>query len=165
MTLGEAAARADELADAGDERGLADLRAQYADELEAAARASDFRARAVAYRAIGQLRFRQKAELLRRGLEDDSPACRGAALLSLELLSRDHPGIVNAVRSRLHDVANADPNAAVRRLAVLSLKNGSPERNTIGLLAGLAEDERQDDQLRAAAAKAASLLQRRARER
>ena len=165
MTLAEAAAQADALAAEGKERELANLRSEWADDLEMAVRSSDFRERAVAYRAIAQFRFRQKLELLRRGLEDDSPACRGAALLSLELLSRDHPGIVNAVRSRLHDVANADPNAAVRRLAVLSLKNGSPERNTIGLLAGLAEDERQDDQLRAAAAKAASLLQRRARER
>ena len=33
----------------------------------------DFRERALAYRAIGQLRFPQKTELLRRGLEDDEP--------------------------------------------------------------------------------------------
>ena len=52
----------------------------------------DFRERAVAYRAIGQFRFRTKKELLRRGLEDESPAVRGSALLSLEKLSRDHPG-------------------------------------------------------------------------
>ena len=51
----------------------------------------DFRVRAQAYRAIAQFRFRQKTELLRRGLEDDSPACRGSALVALESLSRDHP--------------------------------------------------------------------------
>src|ERR671934_76417 len=86
------AARADELAQAGDERAVADLRKQWADELEEAARSSDYRERAVAFRAIGQFRFRQKLELLRRGLEDESPACRGSALVSLELMSRDAPG-------------------------------------------------------------------------
>ena len=89
--LAEAAAQADALAEAGDEQELAELRAEWDDELEAAARSRDFRERAVAFRAISQFRFRQKIELLRRGLEDESPACRGSALLSLELLSRDHP--------------------------------------------------------------------------
>ena len=95
---------ADALAEAGEERELAELRAQWDDELEAAARSRDFRERAVAYRAIGQFRYRQKIELLRRGLEDDSPACRGSALISLELLSRDHPGVVNGVRPLLHEL-------------------------------------------------------------
>src|SRR5574337_985161 len=76
MTLGEAAARADELAQAGS-----------AQELEA----------------------------LRRGLDDDSPAARGSALLSVELLSRDHPSTVNAVRPLLHTLVSSDGNAAVRR--------------------------------------------------
>jgi HEAT repeat protein len=148
VNLAEAAARASEVAD---ERALADLRREVADELESAARSASYQERAVAYRAIGQLRFNQKTELLRRGLEDESPACRGSALLSLELLSRDHPGLVNRVRPRLHTLANEDPNQAVRRLAVLSLKNGSPQADTVTLLAHLAEES--DDQgLRAAAA-------------
>jgi HEAT repeat protein len=147
-TLAEAASRA---AGLSDERALADLRREVADDLEAAARSSDYRERAIAYRAIGQLRFAQKTELLRRGLDDDSPACRGSALLSLELLSRDHPGLVNAVRPRLHNLANEDPNGAVRRLAILSLKNGSPARDTLTLLAHLAEGE-EEKELRAAAA-------------
>ena len=92
MTLADAAAEADALAEEGNERELSQLRAQWDEELESAARASDFRERAVAYRAIGQFRFRTKIELLRRGLEDDSPAVRGSALLALEQLSRDHPG-------------------------------------------------------------------------
>jgi HEAT repeat protein len=83
--LAEAVGRAAELTD---ERALADLRRSVDEELEAAARSSDYRERALAYRAIGQLRFNQKTELLRRGLEDESPAARGSALLSLELLSR-----------------------------------------------------------------------------
>jgi len=138
LTLAEAGAQADELAQSGDQRGLADLRATWGDDVEASARNSDYRERAVAYRAIGQFRFRQKLELLRRGLEDESPACRGSALLSLELLSRDAPGDVNAVRSLLHRMANADDNQAVRRLAVVCLRNGSAHRDTIALLTGIA---------------------------
>ena len=124
-SLAEAAIEADALAEAGSERELSQLRAQWDDELEAAARTSDFRERAVAYRAIGQFRFRQKTELLRRGLEDDSPAVRGSALLSLEKLSRDHPKVVNDVRPLLHELLTHDGNEAVRRLAVMALKNGS----------------------------------------
>jgi len=165
MDLAEAAARANELAAAGDERGLADLRAEWADEVEGAARNPDFRVRALAYRAIGQLRYRQKLELLRRGLEDESPACRGSALLSLELLSRDHPGNVNAVRPLLHELASRDSNEAVRRLAIVCLKNGSPQRETIVLLSGLAEDDEADRELRQTAAKVSAALTRKSRSR
>ncbi|TMM10865.1 MAG: hypothetical protein E6F98_12030 [Actinobacteria bacterium] len=160
MTLAEAAAQADVLAQAGSERELADLRAQWGDELEAAARSQDFRERAVAYRAIGQFRWRAKEELLRRGLDDSSPAARGSALLSLELLSRDHPSSVNGVRSLLHTLVSADGNEAVRRLAVLSLKNGSPQRETIVLLEGIAGDDEADAQLRKAAAGVAQQLKK-----
>jgi len=162
VTLAEAAATADTLAQAGSERELADLRAQWGDELEAAARSQDFRERAVAYRAIGQFRWRAKEELLRRGLDDESPACRGSALLSLELLSRDHPSTINGVRPLLHTMVTTDGNAAVRRLSVLCLKNGSPERNTIVLLEGLADDDEGDAELRRAAASVAQALKRRA---
>lgn len=161
MTLQEAATQADEFAQSGSERELADLRAQWGDELEAAVRSADFRERAVAYRALGQFRWRAKEELLRRGLDDESPACRGSALLSLELLSRDHPSTVNGVRPLLHTLVNADGNAAVRRLAVLCLKNGSPQRETIVLLEGIGGDDEADSQLRQAAAKVAQELKRR----
>ncbi len=161
MTLAEAATRADELALDGSERELADLRAQWGDELEAAARSADFRERAVAYRALGQFRWRAKEELLRRGLDDESPACRGSALISVELLSRDHPSTVNGVRPLLHMLVNADGNAAVRRLAVLCLRNGSPQRETIVLLEGIAGDDEAESQLRQAAAKIAQELKRR----
>jgi hypothetical protein len=160
MTLQEAAAEADALAQAGSERELADLRAAWGDELESAARSSDFRARAVAFRAIGQFRWRQKEELLRRGLDDESPAARGSALLSLELLSRDHPSTINSVRSLLHNLATVDGNAAVRRLAIVSLRNGSPQRETIVLLEGLAADDEAEPELRQAAAKVAQTLKR-----
>ena len=164
MTLAEAAAEADGLAQAGSERELAQLRSQWGDELEAAVRSSDYRERAVAYRAIGQFRFRQKLELLRRGLEDDSPACRGSALISLELLSRDHPGAVNADRPLLHTiVSDREENGAVRRLAIVCLKNGSPQRETIVILEGVAADDEEDRELRAAAKRVAELLKKKGR--
>ena len=164
MTLAEAAAQADELAAAGDERGLATLRQEWDDEVEHAARHADYRLRAQAYRAIAQFRYRQKLELLRRGLEDESPAARGAALLSLELMSRGHPGTTNAVRPLLHTLANSDPNRSVRRLAVLSLKNGSPAQDTLTLLDHLAEDD-EDGELRRAAASVLQTLKRKAASR
>ena len=165
MTLAEAAAQADAFAQAGSERELADLRAAWGDELESAARSQDFRERAVAFRAIGQFRWRAKEELLRRGLDDDSPACRGSALLSLELLSRDHPSTVNGLRPLLHTLVSVDGNEAVRRLAVLSLKNGSPQRDTIVLLEGLAQDDEADGQLRKSAAGVAQQLKRKQQKR
>ena len=158
MNLAEAAARAQELAEAGDERGVADLRREWDDEVEGAARDPDYRVRAVAYRAIGQFRYRQKLELLQRGLEDESPACRGSALVSLELLSRDSPGVVNRTRRILHELATGDSNAAVRRLAIVCLKNGSPARETIVILRGLAEADDEDRQLRESAQKVAAFL-------
>jgi HEAT repeat protein len=162
LTLAEAAARAEELAGRGAEQELAALRAEWGDEIEAGARSGDFRERAVAYRAIGQFRFRQKLELLRRGLEDVSPACRGSALISLELLSQESPGPVNSVRSLLHTLATSDPNAAVRRLAILCLRNGSPQRDTIVLLTGLADRDDEDSNLRSTASRVANTLRRRA---
>lgn len=161
MNLAEAAAQGDALAEEAKERELSQLRAQWDEEVESAARASDFRERAVAFRAIGQFRFRQKTELLRRGLEDDSPAVRGSALISLEKLSRDHPKVVNDVRPLLHELATHDGNEAVRRLAVVSLRNGSARPDTIQILAALAQDDEEPRELRDAAAKVAQLLKRR----
>ena len=66
MTLAEAAALADELAKQGKEREVADLRRDWADELELEVRSQDYRERATAYRAIGQ-----------RGLGHESSAARG----------------------------------------------------------------------------------------
>jgi HEAT repeat protein len=164
VTLAEAAVQADGLAQEGLERELAQLRSQWDEELESAARNPDYRERAVAYRAIGQFRFRQKLELLRRGLQDESPACRGSALLALELLSRDHPGDVNADRALLHSlVTDPEENPAVRRLAVICLKNGSPQRDTIVILDGLAGDEDADRELRGAAKRVAELLRKKGR--
>jgi HEAT repeat protein len=165
VNLQEAAAQAQQLADAGDERALADLRRQWDDEVESAARDPDYRLRALAFRAIAQFRFRQKLALLERGLGDGSPACRGSALVALESLSRDHPGIVNGVRGILHTLVSADPNDAVRRLAILALKNGSPQRETIVLLSGLADDDEQPREVRETAGKMATLLMKKSRRR
>ena len=161
MTLAEAAAEADVLAQAGDERALAALRSRWDDEFEAAARNADYRVRSQAYRAIAQFRFRQKLELLRRGLEDDSPAVRGSALVSVQLLSKDSPGLVNSLRPLLHTMASNDGNQAVRRLAILCLRNGSPQRETIVLLNGLAEDDEQEPELRRTSRTIAAELRKR----
>jgi hypothetical protein len=59
-----------------------------------------------AFRAVGLSGSGRSSKLLRRGLEDESPACRGSALLSLELLSRDAPGAVNQERSLLPRAAS-----------------------------------------------------------
>jgi HEAT repeat protein len=162
MSLLEAAAKADGLAQSGAERELATLRQEWQDELESAARSTDYRQRAVAYRAIGQFRFRQKLELLRRGLDDESPAARGSALLSVQLLSKDSPGVVNAIRPLLHTMVSNDGNQAVRRLAIHCLRNGSPQRETILILNGLAEDDEQEPELRKAARTVAAELKKRA---
>ena len=165
MTLAEAASHAEALAKAGDERSLAALRLQWDEEIEAAARSQDYRVRAQGYRAIAQFRFRQKLELLRRGLEDESPAARGAALMSLESLSRDHPGDVNAFRPLLHELAARDPNATVRRLAVFCLRNGAPNSDTIRLLDGISEADDADAELRKAARSVSAQLLKKSRAR
>ena len=166
MNLAEAAAQADELAENGSAQELASLRTEWDDELEAAARSADFRERALAFRAVGMFRWRAKEELLRRGLDDGSPAARGSALLSLELLSRDHPSTVNSVRPLLYKMlAYEDENSAVRRLAVLVLKNGSAPRDTIVLLEGLAADDDADAELRKAAGTVAQGLKRKAQDK
>jgi len=163
VTLAEAAEQANALAAAGDQRGLAALRAAWDDELEAAARNPDYRVRGVAYRAIAQFRFRQKLELLRRGLEDESAGARGSALLALRALSADHPGDVNAYRPLLNELAMRDPNAAVRRLAIICLQNGTPDRGTIQLLDGIAADDEADRDVRETARKVSAALVRKSR--
>jgi HEAT repeats len=162
MSLAEAAAKADALAQAGDERALAALRVQWDEEIEAEARHADYRVRSQAYRAIAQFRFRKKLELLRRGLEDESPAARGSALIALEALSRTHPGDVNAFRALLHELAARDPNVAVKRLAILCLKNGTPQRDTIQLLEGIAESDDAEAELRKTARVVQSALKKKA---
>ncbi len=161
-TLADAAAAADALAQAGDERSLAALRVQWDEEIEAAARDADYRVRSQAYRAIAQFRFRQKLQLLRRGLEDESPAARGSALIALEGLSRGHPGDVNSYRALLHDLAARDPNQAVRRLAVICLKNGAAHRDTLQLLEGIAESDEVDADMRKTARVVQTALKRKA---
>ena len=160
MTLAEAAEQANALATAGDQRALAALRTQWDDELEAAARNQDYRVRGVAYRAIAQFRFRQKLELLRRGLEDESPAARGSALIALEGLSRRNPGDVNGMRPLLHELAARDPHVAVRRLAIVCLKNGSPRPDTIQLLRGIADSDDEDREVRKTAQVVATALKK-----
>jgi HEAT repeat protein len=163
MDLAQAAELADQYAQGGLERELANLRSEWGDEIEAEARHEDYRVRARAYRSIAQFRFRQKLELLRRGLEDESPAVRGSALIALEGMSRDHPGDVNGYRPQLHELAARDGNAAVRRLAIFALKNGTPQRETIQLLDGIAEGDDEDAEVKKSARSVALLLTKKSR--
>jgi HEAT repeat protein len=164
VELADAAARAEELArGTGKERELASLRAEWDDEIEAAARNADYRVRGVAFRAIAQFRFRQKLELLRRGLEDESAGARGSALIALTSLSADHPGDVNKFRPLLNELAARDPNNAVRRLAILCLRNGTPDRGTIQLLEGIAGDDENDRDVREASRAVAAQLVKKSR--
>ena len=59
----------------------------------------------------------------------------------------------------------ATRNAPVRRLAVLALRNGSPQRDTILILQGLADNDDEDRQLRETARKVAGDLTRKSRAR
>jgi HEAT repeat protein len=163
MTLEEAATLAEEYAARGLEKELAHLRVQWDDEIEAAARDADYRTRSLAYRALAQFRFRKKLELLRRGLDDESPAVRGSALIALEAFSRDHPGDVNTYRPLLHELAARDPNVAVRRLAIVCLKNGTPVQDTIRLLDGIAANDEDDAEVRKTAGSVSTLLVKRSR--
>ena len=164
MELAEAATRAEELArSSGTERELAVLRADWDDEIEAAARSGDYRVRGLAYRSIAQFRFRQKLELLRRGLEDESAGARGSALIALRTLSADHPGDVNAFRPLLNELAMRDPNDAVRRLAILCLQNGTADRGSIQLLDGIAGDDEADRDVRETARKVSAALVKKSR--
>ena len=65
------------------------------------------------------------------------------------------------MRPLLHTMASTDGNQAVRRLAIVCLKNGSPQRETIVLLNGLAEDDEQEPELRRTARAVAADLRKR----
>ena len=70
---------------------------------------------------------------------------------------------MNSVRSELHRLASGDDNQAVRRLAIVCLRNGSPHRDTISLLEGLGGDDRLERELRNAATKIAAALKKKGR--
>ena len=83
--------------------------------------------------------------------------------IEVEGLSRTHPGDVNSFRPLLHELAARDANMAVRRLAVICLKNGSPQRETILILNGMADDDEQEAELRKTAKTVAAALTKRAK--
>ena len=158
MNLDEAAKLAEELANAGDERALAQLRIEWGDELEASARHSDYRVRGVAYRSLAQFKFRAKLELLRRGLDDESPVVRGSAIMSLESLSRGHPGDVAEVPAAPPHLASGDPNRRRARLAIVCFRNGPPDPATISILDSIAADDEGDTEVRKTARTVSLLL-------
>ena len=67
------------------------------------------------------------------------------------------------MRPLLHKMlADEDETPAVRRLAVLALKNGSAQRETIVLLEGIEADDGADGDLQRAAGSVAQGLKRKA---
>ena len=67
------------------------------------------------------------------------------------------------MRAMLHELAANDPNVAVRRLAIVCLKNGSAQRETILILNGLADDDDQPAELRKTAKVVAAALTKKSR--
>ena len=67
------------------------------------------------------------------------------------------------MRALLHEIATNDPNLAVRRLGIVVLKNGSPQRETILILNGLADDDEQEADLRKTAKAVAAALTKKSR--
>ena len=55
------------------------------------------------------------------------------------------------------------PRTAVRRLAIACLRNGTPDRGTIQLLEGIAQDDDQDRDVREAARVVAAALLKKSR--
>ena len=148
MELESVAARAAEITD---ERELAQLRHAADEAIEDAARSDDFRGprgRVPGDRPDALPGEDRAAAARPRRREPGLP--RVGAALARAALPRP-PGVVNGARSLLHTLANADPNAAVRRLAVIALKNGSPHSDTLVLLDHIAESDDEDRELRAAA--------------
>ena len=119
MTLADAAAQADALAKAGDERALAELRAQWDEELEVAARASDFRDRAQSPSArSGSSASGRRSSSCDAGSRTTALRARIGAPLA-RVASRRITRVVNDVRPLLHEMVTNDGNEAVRRLAVV----------------------------------------------
>jgi hypothetical protein len=63
----------------------------------------------------------------------------------------------------LHELAARDPNAAVRRLAIVSLRNGTPQRDTIQILDGIADSDEEEAEVRKTAQSVSALLLKKSR--
>ena len=165
VTLAEAAAQADALAAAGDERELASCAREWDDELEAAARNPDYRVRGVAYRAIAQFRFRQKLELLRRGLEDESAGARGSALIALTCaLGATTPATSTRSARCCTSSRRATRTRPCGGSRSSACRTARPTASTIQLLHGIAEDDEADREVREAARKVAAALVKKSRD-
>ena len=151
-----AAAQAAELAERGEERELAARgrsgrtrsRARPAAPTSASARSPTARsgssatARSSSCSAAGS---RTRARRAAAPRSSRSSCSRGT------IRATSTPTARSSTRSR-----PPTPNATVRRLAILVLKNGSPHRDTIVLLEGIADDDEHDRELREAAKRVAA---------
>ena len=96
-----------------------------------------------------------------RGREPGLP--RLGCALARESFARAIPASSTAFARCSTSWRRRDGNQAVRRLAIVSLKNGSADRATIQLLEGLGGDDEEDKELRDAASKVAASLKRKAK--
>jgi HEAT repeat protein len=64
------------------------------------------------------------------------------------------------LRSSLHRLVDSDPQMAVRRLALVCLRNGPPRGDTIGILSGLAGNDEADKDVRATAIQVLAALKK-----
>ena len=108
--------------------------------------------RGVAYRAIAQFRFRQKLELLRRGLEDESAGARGSALIALDVALGATTPATSTSSGRCSTssprATRTTPSGGSRSSAS---GTGTADRGTIQLLEGIAGDDENDREVRDAA--------------
>ena len=133
------------------ERELADLRAEWADELEASLPQHTTTACApLAYRAIAPVPLpRRSSSCSAAGSRTRARPCRGSALIALEgALARPSRRRQRVPRRCSTSSPSRDPNAAVRRLAIVCFKNGTPARETILILDGIADDDETDAEVR-----------------
>jgi len=70
----------------------------------------------------------------------------------------DHRDVRGRRSSLLHELASNDSNVAVRRLAIVCFKNGTPARETILILDGIADDDENDADVRKTARSVSLLL-------
>ena len=140
------------------------LRAQWDEEVEAAARSADYRERVVALprdRPVPLPAEDRAAAARARGREPGLP--RLGAPLARAALARPSRRRERACGRCCTSSSTSDGNEAVRRLAIMALRNGSPQRgHDRDPRPRSASDDEQGRELREAAAKVAQVLRRKA---
>ena len=163
VTLAEAAASADELAKQGKERELADLRRQWDDELEArgAQPRTTRSGRSPTARSASSASAR-RASSCGAAWRTRAPPAAARRCSRSSCCRAMRPARQRGPAAPPHASRTPTTTQAVRRLAIVCLRNGSPQRDTIVLLQGLADEDGLERDLRETASKVATALQKRA---